>query len=160
MIRNAFNSISTWLNKSDFRSQILRGGGISLFVQVAFAGLSFVSATLLGQFLGASGYGEYANAQSWVSVLIPVATLGLNFLLVRNITIFVAQKRWNEYHGLSRFSTWVTLNCFFSSWTRLWKIRFLFSWVFSAYRRNHPNWHFLKSSKNQGSYQVYRLMSW
>jgi len=98
-----------WINEGEFRSQIIKGGGISLFIQVGFAGLAFINSSVLARFLGVSAYGAYVNGQSWTNVLIPVAILGFDSLLIRNVSIFISQKRWAEFRGITRFSNLLVL---------------------------------------------------
>lgn len=108
-MKNSVSWLKNWLSSSEFKTQILKGGGVSLVIQFGFAALSFVTAAILARTLGSSGYGEYSNAQSWISVLAPVATLGFNSLLVRNISIYRSQEKWQEFKGLKQFSTWFVL---------------------------------------------------
>ncbi len=109
MAANLISRIKSWINQSEFRFQILRGGGISLVIQVAFAGMSFVTASVMAQFMGADGYGTYSNAQSWTNVLIPVALMGLGGLAIRNFSIYSSRKDWKAFHGLILFSDRVVI---------------------------------------------------
>lgn len=109
MMKNSISWLKNWLTSSEFKTQILKGGGVSVIIQFGFAALSFVTASILARTLGSSGYGEYSNAQSWVLVLAPIATLGFNNLLVRNISIYCSQGKWQEFKGLKQFSTWFVL---------------------------------------------------
>lgn len=86
------------------RGHIIKGAGGSLVLQGGFAGLSFLNALILARFLGAKGYGAFANAMAWVSILIIPATFGFYTLLVRDMAIFRSQRKWAEMKGLLRFS--------------------------------------------------------
>lgn len=48
-------------------------------------GIGFLTMPLLVHFLGAAGYGHYSFAQAAIGALVPVASLGLGFSLVRQI---------------------------------------------------------------------------
>ncbi len=67
---------------SRLRSHLIKGAAGSFVLQVGFAGLAFFNAIVLARVLGASGYGTFANAMAWVSLLTIPATFGFGILLV------------------------------------------------------------------------------
>ena len=76
----------------------------SLVIQVGFAGLAFFNSILLCRLLGAGGYGAFANAMAWVSLLVIPASFGFGTLLVREIAIYRSRREWAVFKGLLRFS--------------------------------------------------------
>ncbi len=73
-------------------------------LQIGFAGFAFLNAIILARVLGAAGYGTFANAMAWVSLLIIPATFGFGILLVRDTAIYRSQAKWELLKGLLRFS--------------------------------------------------------
>ena len=53
--------IFTFLNPADERVAIARASMGSFLIQIGFAGLSFITTTVLVRFLGSEGYGAYSN---------------------------------------------------------------------------------------------------
>lgn len=86
------------------RAHLIKGAAGSFLLQVGFAGFSFLNAILLARLLGAGGYGAFANAMSWVSLLTIHATFGFGILLVRDVAIYRSQEKWGRLKGLLRFS--------------------------------------------------------
>lgn len=105
-----FTTVKNWLTQSELRIQLTKGSVVSLILQVLFAGLAFVTASILGNILGADGYGVYANAQAWVSVLSSAAVFGFDSLLIRNISIYSYKELWNKLKGIMNFSKWLSLS--------------------------------------------------
>lgn len=62
--------------------------------------MAFVLAVLLARFLGSTGYGRYALAFAWASLLTTPAILGLNVFLVRGIAVYEVQQKWALMKGL------------------------------------------------------------
>lgn len=67
--------------------------------------LAYVNNLLLAQFLGAEGYGTYAYAIAWVTLLQIPAMLGLTPLLTREIAVYQTQSTWNLASGLWRWAS-------------------------------------------------------
>lgn len=101
---NFIKKIQLWIAKNELQTQIIKGSTGSFFIYILFAILSLAISMSLARFLGADGYGAYANAIAWSNTLIPFATFGLTTLLVRDIAIFRAQKNWSLMKGLLKFS--------------------------------------------------------
>ena len=62
--------------------------------------MAFVLAVLLARFLGSRGYGIYALAFAWSTLLGVPAILGLNTFLVRGIGVYEVKKQWSLMKGL------------------------------------------------------------
>ena len=58
-----------WSSGGGLRAVLVRGAGGTFALKVAAAGLGFVASLLLARLLGAAGYGAYAYAQSWLTLL-------------------------------------------------------------------------------------------
>jgi len=107
---------------------LLVGGtlGVAL-LQVTLAGFGFLTAVVLASLIGASGYGEYAWAVAWVTVLRIPALLGRDRLLVRSVAAYYARADWGLLRGLLRRSTFVvvaaSLLCLALASAVVWVIR-------------------------------------
>lgn len=86
------------------RTHLIKGAAGSFVLQVGFAGFAFLNAIILARVLGADGYGAFANAMAWVSLLTIPATFGFGILLVRDTAIYRSQGKWGLLKGLLRFS--------------------------------------------------------
>jgi O-antigen/teichoic acid export membrane protein len=90
-------------------SNIGRGAAGTFALNVAALILGIVVALVLSRQLGAAGYGAYAFALSWASLLSVPALLGLTPVLVRNVAAYKAQERWAELRGIVRRANQVVL---------------------------------------------------
>ena len=86
------------------RAHLIKGAAGSFVLQVGFAGFAFLNAIILARVLGAGGYGAFANAMAWVSLLTIPATFGFGILLVRDVAIYRSRAKWGLLKGLLRFS--------------------------------------------------------
>jgi O-antigen/teichoic acid export membrane protein len=84
------------------RSELIRGVAGTFFLNISALVLGFVLALVLSRQLGAAGYGTYAFAFAWASLLSVPAVLGLTPVLVRNVAAYKAQARWPELRGILR----------------------------------------------------------
>lgn len=73
-------------------------------IQIGFAGLAFANAVILARLLGAEGYGAFANAMAWTSLLVIITTFGFGALLVRDVAIYRSRGKWATLKGLLSFS--------------------------------------------------------
>ncbi len=96
--------------EDSIRSQIVKGTASSFLIQIGFAGLSFISATVLARLLGPADYGAYSNAVAWVLILSALGVFGFNTLLIRDLAIMKAQNKWALIKGLLRFSDGLILS--------------------------------------------------
>jgi O-antigen/teichoic acid export membrane protein len=62
--------------------------------------MAFVTVLVLARVLHGPGYGRYALAIAWATVLVTPATLGLNQFLVRGIATYEARGQWPLARGL------------------------------------------------------------
>jgi O-antigen/teichoic acid export membrane protein len=69
-------------------------------MQGASNAMAFVVAVLLARYLGAKGYGLYALALAWASVLIIPAVLGFERFLVRTMAVYELHQQWELMKGL------------------------------------------------------------
>lgn len=72
--------------------------------RVLNAGLGYAIGLLLARLLGAEGYGIYAYAIAWATLLEIPATLGLAPLLTREIAVYQTRGDWQLARGLLRWS--------------------------------------------------------
>jgi len=92
------------LQSGSLRAHLIKGATGSFALQIGFAGFAFLNAIVLARVLGAEGYGAFANAMAWVSLLTIPATFGFGTLLVRDVAIYRSQGQWVLLKGLLRFS--------------------------------------------------------
>ena len=90
-------------------SRVARGGLVADTAgTVALNGstivLGFASTLLLSRILGVSGYGAYAFAFAWASVLAVPALLGLTPLVIRHVAGYRAREEWGPLRGILRRS--------------------------------------------------------
>jgi len=86
------------------RTLLVKGAVASFAIQVLFAGLAFLNAVILAHLLGAEGYGAFANAMAWVSLLVIPSTFGFGALLVRDVAILRSRREWAALKGLLDFA--------------------------------------------------------
>ncbi|MCG7854039.1 MAG: flippase [Methanosarcinaceae archaeon] len=86
------------------RTHLIKGAAGSFVIQMGFAGLAFFNSILLARLLGAGGYGAFANAMAWISLLVIAASFGFGTLLVRDVAIYRSRREWAAFKGLLRFS--------------------------------------------------------
>lgn len=92
------------MSSDSLRSYLVRGAAGTFGLKVAAAGFSFLSGLLLARVLGMAGYGAYAYAIAWVSVLVVPAVFGLDRLLVRTVAASRTQSAWGLMRGLLRWA--------------------------------------------------------
>lgn len=102
-LTNKINLFAFFAVNSD-RATIARGSASTFLIQIGFAGLSFITTTVLARLLGLEGYGAYSNAVAWVNILATFGLLGFNSLLLRDLAILKTQNNWALIKGLLRFS--------------------------------------------------------
>ncbi len=86
------------------RAHLIKGAAGSFLLQIGFACFAFLNAIILARVLGPEGYGTFANAMAWVSLLTIPATFGFGVLLVRNTAIYRSREKWELLKGLLRFA--------------------------------------------------------
>ena len=78
------------------------GGTFSL--NLVSAALTFLMTLLLARLLGTTGYGTYAYALAWISLLSVLSIFGLDKLLVREMAVYNTRLSWQLMSGLLRWS--------------------------------------------------------
>lgn len=81
-----------------------RGALGMLALRIGQIGAEFLNGLLLARLLGASGYGAYAFAMSWVGLLGIPAALGFDRLVIREVARFRADENWQLLRGILRRS--------------------------------------------------------
>jgi len=97
---------------------LARGAGGSFSVKVLGAAIAFALQILLARLLGASQYGVYIYALTWILVLSVICQLGMNTSLLRFVAAYNAKNEWGLLRGiLSRSMQYVFLASFVISIT-------------------------------------------
>ncbi len=99
-VRSLFTSNRTD-NLKGFLARAVAG---TLGFRVLNAGLGYAIGLLLARLLGAEGYGIYAYALAWATLIEMPATLGLAPLVTREISVYQTQSAWQLVRGLLRWS--------------------------------------------------------
>lgn len=81
---------------------MLRGALGTLVLRCGAAVFTFLSTVILARHLGASGYGTFAWAYAWLSVLQITTTFGFDVLAIRELAAHKATSKWSAMHGLLR----------------------------------------------------------
>jgi O-antigen/teichoic acid export membrane protein len=79
---------------------MLSGALGTLILRCGAAVFAFLSTLILARHLGASGYGTYAWAFAWASVLQIITTFGFDVLAIREFAAHKATSAWSAMHGL------------------------------------------------------------
>ncbi len=99
-------SLKTLLNRP---SSAGRGAVFTFGLRIVSTGLTFATATILARLLGAKGYGTYALALEWLTFLTVPTALGMDRFMVREISIFRAQEKWDKLYGFLRWGNLAVL---------------------------------------------------
>lgn len=79
---------------------MIKSTGGSFALKISNAALRFLVSLLLARILGASGFGAYSLALSWVGILSVPAALGFDRLLVREIAVYRGRSEWGLMRGV------------------------------------------------------------
>ncbi len=90
------------------RQTLIRGAAGTLFLKVSSTGLSFLLSLILARLLKAEGLGVYSYALAWVYILSIPSIMGLESLLIREVSVFSSRSEWSGLKGLIRFA-WGTV---------------------------------------------------
>ena len=88
---------------------VLLGALGTVALNVTTAVVNFLLALVLARELGGTGYGFYAVALAWASLLTVPANLGITPLIIREVATYVARGQWGLLRGLVRRSNEVVL---------------------------------------------------
>jgi O-antigen/teichoic acid export membrane protein len=89
---------------SSLKTQVIKNTVVASGLKITATGLILLSNLLLAHYLGASGLGAYAYAIALTNLLFIPASLGLNKLIVREVSTYQTQSDWNRIQGLLRWS--------------------------------------------------------
>lgn len=103
------HAISVWLPGDSIRRGLATNSLGIMVLRTGSMALGFISTIILARYLGASGYGIYAWAIAWATVLQLIATLGLDTLTVREVAAQKTLATWSAMRGLLRSSTLIVL---------------------------------------------------
>lgn len=81
---------------------MLSGAAGTLVLRCAAGAFTFLLTVILGRRLGASGYGIYAWALAWASILQIVTVFGFDMLAIREFAAYRANGAWSTMRGLLR----------------------------------------------------------
>jgi O-antigen/teichoic acid export membrane protein len=79
---------------------MVRGAGGTVALKVLNSGLMLLTTVVLARLLGVRGYGAYAYAISWTSLLMIPAIVGLDTLLTREAARYRATDNWPALRGI------------------------------------------------------------
>lgn len=91
-------------DKGYLEKRLLRGSIGSLFLKIMFAVLTFFSSFLFIRLIGAEEYGLYVYSIAWLNILAIPASLGLDRLLIREISVYLTNEKWSLMKGVLRWS--------------------------------------------------------
>ncbi len=84
--------------------QLARGSIVAFGTYVGAAGLTYGSQLLLARAMGADGFGIYAYAFAWITMLAYLAVLGFDVSLLRFIPAYQAHGDWSLLRGVVRYA--------------------------------------------------------
>lgn len=89
--------------RNSIAARLVLGTSSTAFLKLFNSGAVFVTAVLLGRFLGVEQFGIYAYALSWITLLAVFARAGINTVIVRNIAVYHKENDWSRILGILRF---------------------------------------------------------
>jgi len=98
-------SLRDRLSDSELASLLYRGSARFLVIYVAGSAISFGVHLLIARAFGATSYGHFAYATSWMAILILGGNIGLKPTAVRYVAYYVARREWGMLRGFLRAST-------------------------------------------------------
>jgi O-antigen/teichoic acid export membrane protein len=97
------------MQTNNLKSRLIRGTVGSFALKISATGLTFLSTVILARLLGTSNFGVYAYAMNWISLLSIPSSLGLNWLLVREVATHKAKSSWELMRGILYWSNQLVL---------------------------------------------------
>ena len=94
----------TGSSSGSLKHRLVRGAAGSFALKIVSTGLALLTSILLSRLLGAAGFGIFAYAIAWTSLLSIPATLGLDKLIVREVAIYQTRSAWGLMHGILRWA--------------------------------------------------------
>jgi O-antigen/teichoic acid export membrane protein len=84
--------------------RLARSSAVALTIYVIGAGVSYCAQMLIARINGADGYGVYAYAITWMTVLAYCSALGFDVLLLRFVPAYRAQQAPDLMQGVIRYA--------------------------------------------------------
>ena len=116
-----------WVRWSAMAATLYRGSAIFLAIYVVGSAISFGAHMFMARTFGATSYGYFVYATSWMAILLLGCNFGLKPTLVRFVAAYRAHGEWALLRGLLRSSTWWTIRASLAmvilSATALWLVR-------------------------------------
>ena len=95
--------------QSGLAASLYRGSAVYLAIYVVGSGISFGVHLFIARVLGATSYGYYVYATSWMAILLLGCNIGLKPTTVRFVAAYNARGEWGLLQGFLRSSTrWTT----------------------------------------------------
>lgn len=95
--------------RSGLAATLYRGSAVYLAIYVVGSGMSFGIHLFIARMLGATSYGYYVYATSWMAILLLGCNIGLKPTTVRFVAAYTARGEWGLLRGFLRTSTrWTT----------------------------------------------------
>lgn len=92
-----------------FAATLFRGSALFLGIYLLGSGISFGVHLFMARMLGATSYGFFVYATSWMAILLLGCNVGLKPTVVRFVAAYQARGEWGLLRGLLRCSTSWTL---------------------------------------------------
>lgn len=103
-----FNKILRQLQGNGLRSNLMRGGIVSIAIKVFGLAFSLITAIILARALGPEQYGIYSYVLAIVSILAIPAMFGLPSLIVRETAKAQVKQEWGIIRGLWNWANNIT----------------------------------------------------
>ena len=103
--RNLFNKISP--NSANLQKILAKAIAGTFSIRLLNIGLAYIVSILLARLLGADGYGSYIYALALVNFLKIPTMLGMNPLIIREVSAYQAREKWGLAKGIVRWTSWV-----------------------------------------------------
>ena len=107
--KNPLMKVLSKLKAIAVHNPVARKAAGSFAVKVFSLAIAFITNICLARTLGASGYGDYIYAITWVGFLGVPACVGFPEYLVREVAIYNAKQDWGLLNGLLRRSNTIAL---------------------------------------------------
>ncbi|MEL7409598.1 MAG: oligosaccharide flippase family protein, partial [Cyanobacteria bacterium J06558_2] len=108
-LKKKISTILASKQNNNLKQFILKSVAGTFGMSVASAALGYMITLLLARFLGAKGYGAYTFALTLIGLIKLPTLLGLNTLIIRELSISQTNQSWNLSSGLLRWSNRVII---------------------------------------------------
>lgn len=101
------NKVADWkkrLKGQDTLAQFIRGSSGSLVARVFSSAVALGATLVLTNLLGASEWGDYAYAVSWLTTLVLFGRFGFNKSATRYLATYISRKEWPRLRGFLHYS--------------------------------------------------------